>query len=115
MGIFFVYDDKEKTIILADRGQGILKTLKRVKPSLKTHIKALSVAFTESISGRPSEARGNGLKFVRTVITTNPFILEFQSGNAFLHLTSKDKNLNINKANNTIKGCFATIKIKKEL
>ncbi len=36
-GIFFGYDLNKKQIVLADRGVGILETLKRVKPELKDH------------------------------------------------------------------------------
>ncbi|MEN8253509.1 MAG: helix-turn-helix domain-containing protein [Patescibacteria group bacterium] len=113
MGIFFYYDEKNRSIILADRGQGILSTLKRVKPELDSDKKALRVAFTEIISGRHPEARGNGLKFVKSVIVNNPFLLDFQTGNAFLHLKQNDKKLSIQEVSTIIKGCFATIKIKK--
>ena len=51
-GIFFSYDMRIRTVVLADRGQGILATLKRVKPQLHTASEALNVAFTETISGR---------------------------------------------------------------
>lgn len=115
MGIFFYYDEKNKTIILADRGQGILSTLKRVKPSLITSAQALKVAFTETISGRQTEARGNGLKFVRSVITGNPLSLDFQTGNAFLHIKQGDHQLFIQESDITIRGCFATIKIEETL
>ena len=71
-GIFFGYDTQKRIIVLADRGRGILATLKRVRPTLTTHQEALRVAFTEIISGRAPEERGNGLKFVREVITKHP-------------------------------------------
>ena len=35
-GVFFGYSLKNRQIVLADRGQGVLKTLKRVLPRLKT-------------------------------------------------------------------------------
>jgi len=115
MGIFFYYDDKTKSIILADRGQGILSTLKQVRPELNNSVDALKIAFTETISGRKEEARGNGLKFVRSVITKNPLSLDFQTGNAFLHIKQNDKNLFIRETDTSIRGCFATIKIEKTL
>ena len=34
-GVFFAYDLNKKTVVLADRGQGILKTLRRARPKLK--------------------------------------------------------------------------------
>src|SRR3989338_2240547 len=55
-GIFFAYDLNKKQIVLADRGVGILKTLRKVKPELKDNAQALHTAFTEIISGREPEA-----------------------------------------------------------
>ncbi|MEA3272666.1 MAG: helix-turn-helix domain-containing protein [Patescibacteria group bacterium] len=109
-GIFFGYDINKKEIVLADRGQGIFYTLKRVKPDLKNHKEALSVAFTDFISGRAPEARGNGLKLVRKVIEKNPINLEFQSGDALLKLQRDGKKLNIKKGQKSIRGCIALIK-----
>ncbi len=74
-GIFFGYDLNKKQIVLADRGLGILQTLKRVRVELKDHESALKVAFTEIISGRKPEARGNGLKYVKNVISKNPIFI----------------------------------------
>ncbi|PIX03362.1 hypothetical protein COZ78_00740, partial [bacterium (Candidatus Gribaldobacteria) CG_4_8_14_3_um_filter_42_11] len=79
-GIFFAYDLNKKIVVLADRGQGILKTLKRVIPNLKNHREALYVAFTKIISGRRPESRGNGLKFVKEVVMNNKISLFFQTG-----------------------------------
>jgi len=113
MGIFFYYDEKNKSIILADRGQGILSTLKHVRPELNSSTEAMKIAFTETISGRQSEARGNGLKFVKSVIINNPLSLDFQTGNAFLHIKQNDSSLVIRETGIPIKGCFAKIKIEK--
>jgi excisionase family DNA binding protein len=113
MGIFFCYDEKNRSIILADRGRGVLSTLRQARPELKNSIEALEVAFTETVSGRQPEVRGNGLKFVRSVIGDNPLSLDFQTGNAFLHIKQHDNSLFIQEANTTIKGCLATIKIEK--
>lgn len=112
IGIFFYYDEKNHTIILADRGQGVLATLKRVRPELQSASEALKMAFTETISGRHPETRGNGLKFVRSVIMSNPFSLSFRTGDAYLHVKQNDKNISIQRADTTIRGCFSTIRIK---
>ncbi len=109
IGIYFSYDLRNSTIVLADRGQGILATLKRVKPELTNASEALKVAFTETISGRRPEARGNGLKFVRAVIVENPFILNFQTGDACLSLKEYDKDVIVTRAEKDVRGCFATI------
>jgi len=108
-GIFFGYDTNERKIVLADRGQGVLKTLQQVRPSLANHSEALKVAFTEIISGRAPEARGNGLKFVRKVIVDNNFKLFFQSGDVVLNLSKRNKALKINQTRDFIKGTFVTI------
>lgn len=109
-GIFFGYNINKKEIILADRGLGILFTLKRVRPELKNHKEALGVAFTEIISGRAPESRGNGLKFVRREIIKNPLSLIFQSGDAILEIKKDSSGLDIKKSKNFIRGCFAFIK-----
>lgn len=109
-GIFFAYDIKKKIMVLADRGQGVFKTLKRVKPELQNDVEALGVAFTEILSGRAPESRGNGLKYVRAVIEKNPVSLFFQSGEAELNLNQNNLILKIKKAKNPIRGCLAIIK-----
>lgn len=106
-GIFFGYDlsDARVTIVLADRGQGVLKTLKRVKPELENDEEALFTAFHERISGRAPEPRGNGLKFVREAIEGSKRHLTFISGSAKIELNEK---INISHAE-TIHGCLAAI------
>jgi len=109
-GIFFTYSLIGKKIVLADRGQGILATLKKVKPELTDHQDALKVAFTEIISGRAPESRGNGLKFVRDVVTNNKISLFFQTGDAQLKIQQEDSDLNIKKSIVNFRGCLALIK-----
>lgn len=108
-GVFFGHQVDKKIIILADRGLGILGTLKRVRPELATHEAALRVAFTEIVSGRAPEARGNGLKFVRNVITTHPMTLFFQTGNAEVRISNGIHDLPITKSSTTIPGCLTKI------
>jgi excisionase family DNA binding protein len=108
-GIFFGYDLNKRQIVLADRGLGILKTLKRAKPELKDHKEALLVAFTETISGRAPENRGNGLKYVRKVISENMISLLFQSGNAILKMEGKSQELKITETEKSLCGCLALI------
>lgn len=81
-GIFFKIDIEEKIIMLADRGQGVFKSLQKIRPEINSHAEALEVAFTEIISGRMPEHRGNGLKFVKRVIEENNLKLKFYSGDA---------------------------------
>lgn len=108
-GIFFAYSIRNRKVVLADRGIGILATLKRVRPELISADEALKVAFTETVSGRFPETRGNGLKFVRSIIVDNPFSLYFQTGNAYLYLKQHDKNLLIQQGETSMRGCFAII------
>lgn len=108
-GIFFGFDLNKKEIVLADRGRGVLKTLKRVKPELASDAGALETAFTEIITGRAPEGRGNGLKFVRQVIIDAPLNLFFQSGSAELKLNHGVGDLNIAEANFYCQGCLALI------
>ncbi|MBI4372050.1 MAG: winged helix-turn-helix transcriptional regulator [Elusimicrobia bacterium] len=56
-------------ICLADRGQGVLRSLSRVDPALQDEHAALTAAFERTLSGRAPEKRGNGLKFVRRIVT----------------------------------------------
>lgn len=108
-GIFFGYDLKKKQIILADKGVGVFKTLKRVKPKLKNHKEALLTAFTEIVSGRSPEARGNGLKYVRKIISKYPINLTFQTGNAKLILKKDVQNIKIENTLKNINGCLVLI------
>lgn len=110
LGILFAYDPAKKIIVLADRGQGILKTLKRVKPSLKNDEEALRLAFTEKISGRAPENRGNGLKFVRKVISEYPFNLTFYSGTAKLEIKAGNNEIFTSETTEKFHGCIAQIK-----
>jgi len=109
-GIFFGYDTNRREIVLSDRGQGILKTLKRVKKELSSDEEALKVAFTEVLSGRAPEARGNGLKFVKNIVMQNDIDLFFQTGQAELNLKKGDTPLNIQRTDSRIKCCLAWIK-----
>lgn len=109
-GIFFAFDVNRRIIVLADRGQGILATLSRVRPDLIGHKEALELAFTEQISGRAPESRGNGLKFVKQVVSGNPFSLIFQTGDAKLEMQRDDKNLKFSNVKENFHGCIAIIK-----
>ncbi|MEK7547688.1 MAG: hypothetical protein AAB540_02235, partial [Patescibacteria group bacterium] len=108
LGIFFAYDLNKRVIVLADRGRGILKTLKSVRPELASHKEALKVAFTEIVSGRFPEQRGNGLKSVAVNILSSDVSLTFRTGDAELDL-KRGGGLNITECE-TSHGCFAILK-----
>lgn len=108
-GLFFCFNIKKREIVLADRGQGVLKTLKRAVPELNTDEEALNTAFTQVVSGRSPESRGNGLKFVRKIIEKTPIDIFFQSGEAALNIPGYSLKLKIEKTINKIQGCLVLI------
>lgn len=108
-GIFFGYDLSKRIIVLADRGLGILETLRQVRPQLPSHVAAVEVAFTEFISGRAPEKRGNGLKLVRNVVTDQPFDLFYASGDAEIRLQGSDKTFKVTRGQHIVRGCLAKI------
>ena len=76
-GVFYGYNIDKRIIVIADRGRGVKTTLQQVRPNLATDIEALNVAFTEIVSGRNPEKRGNGLKVVRKVTESKEIGLPF--------------------------------------
>lgn len=108
-GIFFGYDIEKRIIVLADRGLGILKTLQQVRPELSSHAAAVKVAFTEFISGRAPEKRGNGLKLVREVVMERPIDLFYASGDAEVRLKGSDKVFRVTRGQSILRGCLAKI------
>lgn len=108
-GIFFGYNQKERKIILADRGQGILTTLKKVRPNLSNDGEALSVAFTEIISGRHPERRGNGLKYVKKIVQNNQMDLWLHSGKNAAIIDDGPNDLSIADTKNSMNGCFVIL------
>ena len=71
---------------------------------------ALKTGFTEIISGRSPESRGNGLKYVREIVVNNDIELFFQTGDAELKIKKNDSDLNIKKSSISFHGCLALIK-----
>lgn len=108
-GIFFSHSMRSRKIVLADRGLGVLTTLRRVRKDLTCSTDALRVAFTEKISGRYPESRGNGLKFVRSIVVQYPLRLEFQTGDASLYLKQHDREVSVQPSELFIRGCLAII------
>lgn len=108
-GIFFAFDINKRIIVLADRGQGVRKTLLRVRPSIETDVDALNVALTEIVSGREPEKRGNGLKVVRRIVESNAIGLSFFSGLAIAEKAKEPARLKIKATQNNIRGVCAII------
>ncbi|MFH1354220.1 MAG: MerR family DNA-binding transcriptional regulator [bacterium] len=108
-GIFFTYNVDKRIIVLADRGRGILKTLRYVRPSLDSDIDALRVAFTEIVSGRSPEERGNGLKVVRRVTELNMIGLSLRSGLGVVRIPKSPGSMGISMAEENVRGVYAVI------
>lgn len=111
-GIFFGYDLDKGIVVLADRGLGILETLRQVRPELPSHVAAMEVAFTEFISGRAPEKRGNGLKLVREVVMEHSIDLFFTSGDAEVRMQGSDKKFRVMRGQRIVRGCLAKIEFK---
>lgn len=107
-GICFVHLVSKKSIILVDRGQGVLKTIRNILPKTKTDEEALEIAFTKIISGRSPEKRGNGLKFVTQVVGDKKWSLKFDSGEASLVIDRHGK-MKIEKSDQSVRGCIVII------
>ena len=71
-------------------------------------IEAIKIAFTQTISGRFPEKRGNGLKFVTKVAIDLGLGIMLYSGNAVTKI--ENKKISFNNINNDIKGVLAIIK-----
>lgn len=108
-GAFFAYDLGKRIIVLADRGRGVRTTLLETRPELKDDKEALLVAFTQMISGRAPEHRGNGLKYVKNAVTKFGFHLTYQSGDAKLEIKKSDSDLAISTADASVRGCLVAL------
>lgn len=85
-GCWFEYAIKKGKFfcVVADRGRGILASLKAVRPELFSHREALLTALTERVTGRAPERRGNGLKYTTAVLaelSSGDFLLK--TGDAY--------------------------------
>jgi len=107
MGILFLVNLEKREIILADRGQGVLSSIKRVRPQTANHADALRIAFTEILSGRFPEQRGNGLKFVAKNIRANNLSLKFYSGDAACEISGTE--INFKQSDKLVPGTLTII------
>lgn len=107
VGILFDLDYKNQTTVLADRGQGIYSSIKKVMPGIKNDLEAIKVAFTKKISGRYPEKRGNGLKFVARVAQELKMDVFLQSGRASARIDQDG--LKFQNEKKDIKGVLAII------
>jgi len=108
-GVFYAYDIAGRFIVLADRGRGVRATLRQIRPDLATDIDALKVAFTEIVSGRSPEKRGNGLKVVRNVVESKEIGLSFRSGIGLVDIPLGPGLMQIRMTDENIRGTYAVI------
>jgi hypothetical protein len=108
-GVFFAYNLTKRIIVLADRGRGVKTTLQQVRPNLTSDTDALRVAFTEILSGRTPEKRGNGLKVVRKIAESNQIDLLFRSGIGIVTIPPGPKKMSIKITDENIRGTYAVI------
>ena len=74
-------------ILIADRGQGIYRSISQVAVDVENDQSAIELAFSKRISGRAFEKRGNGLKYVKNVIINGSSRgLACRSGNGLITL-----------------------------
>jgi hypothetical protein len=108
-GVFFAfsYDGKNGCLIIADRGIGVLDSLRKALPDLKDDKEALEIAFTKKISSRVLENRGNGLKFIKSNVLEKNLFLQFVSGKTQVSLNHEMK---ISETASHVKGCLAILK-----
>jgi sensor histidine kinase regulating citrate/malate metabolism len=108
VGVFFIYDLEKRIVIIADRGQGVKATLIKVKPDIKDDEEAVKVAFTQILSGRAPEQRGNGLKFSASVVQSKNWNLFLQSGKGCV-VIENDK-IAFESVKSVVNGCLTVIR-----
>jgi anti-sigma regulatory factor (Ser/Thr protein kinase) len=122
-GCWFEYevDDSSFKMVIADRGRGVLRTLRQVRPGLKDDRAALGVAFTEIVTGRAPEQRGNGLKFVIRSLGLLRGLQSFLfvSGDAALMLAGKVDTLDVLRyiagADTAVSGTYVELSVRKNI
>ena len=121
-GCWFEFDleSTQLRVTIADRGQGVHASLSRVRPGID-NMQALLIAFSEHVTGRAPEKRGNGLKFVMNVLRDlEQGEFSYHSGNVMLaYSTQTNRHSDINQLISTspevIREVYTTLHIQKSL
>lgn len=108
-GVFYAYNITKRIIVIADRGRGVKTTLQQIRPNLTTDVEALNVAFTEIVSGRNPEKRGNGLKVVRNIAESKEIGLFFRSGIGLVTIPLHPGRMDIKMTDGNVPGTYAII------
>lgn len=109
-GLYCDFEYDLNTILMFDFGCGIKNSLSKVKKNIKSDFEALKIAFTQIISGRAPEQRGNGLKFVLNSVVENQWNMYFQSGDAYCIIDKSG--YSFENAMQNYNGCFCILKRK---
>ena len=110
-GVFCDFDSAPQHIFMCDFGAGLKDTLSRVVKNIQNDMQAIQIAFTQAVSGRAPEMRGNGLKFVISSVVENKWDFYFQSGNA---VCAADGNgYTFIQSDYNHKGCFCILSCKE--
>ena len=110
-GVFFDYETVNDYIFICDFGAGLRTTLSRAVKNLQNDLQAIKTAFTEPVSGRAPEMRGNGLKFALSSVVQNKWNLYFQSGNAYCKADKEGFFFGESSYNH--EGCFCILSCKE--
>ncbi len=105
------------TAVIADRGQGVRSSLERVRPGIDDQ-EALNIAFTQRVTGRAPEKRGNGLKFVLNALNEFPTAqFDFQSGEAHLSYKGQhnpaDATFHIVDGQSPVRGVVTSLRLQR--
>lgn len=106
-GVFFDSSFQDEYIIIADFGIGVLGSLRTVYPEIESDLEAVEKAFTQRISGRYPEQRGNGLKFVIENVQNNSWNFFFQSGSACCN--ADESGYKFSESNTPLSGTLAIL------
>lgn len=107
-GLYCNFEFDTDSVLLLDCGRGIKDSLTKVRPDLQDDLSAIRVAFTEMVSGRAPEQRGNGLKFVLNSIIQNNWYMYYQSGNAICLADSTGYSFSTSELNYS--GCLCLLR-----
>ena len=105
-GLYCDFDTDTDYIYMCDFGAGLKTTLSRVIKTVDDE-SAIRTAFTQPISGRAPEMRGNGLKFVISSVVENKWHLFYQSGNAVCNADKNGYSFGTSSYNH--EGCFCIL------
>lgn len=105
-GTYLNLYEYKNTAVLADFGRGVKKSLEKVYKA-KDDTDAVKIAFTEQISGRAPEQRGNGLKFVLESVKKKTWDLYFQSGTGCCIIRHGD--VSFESSDIDVLGCLAIL------